>query len=153
MRTVLVERKLVPVRKTSWNTTPCGAVAGLMAVSVGSPEVCKATRTVVDLVGSAAEVALTVTVLELAVAVPLLPVALAPVCAYVKTAVDGTETMLKVPLKDESETPAMVTLVPAKKPCAAVVVMVTTEAELIVAEDAPEVAVPPLLVAFAPVCE
>ncbi len=46
--------------------------------------------------------------------------------------------MVKVPLKLLSETPAMVTVWPTVKPCAAVVVMVTT-LEV-------EVAVPPPLV-------
>ena len=125
---------------------------GLMAVRVGSPEVCKVTKTEADLVGSAAEVALMVTEFELPVAVPPPLEALAPACEYVNVAVEGTETMVKVPLKLESETLAMVTLTPAKKPCAVVVVMVTREPVVIVAVDAPEVAVPPLLVALAPVC-
>lgn len=43
-----------------------------------------------------------------------------------KESVVGTEAMVKVPLKLASGTPAMVTLCPVEKPCAAVVVMATT---------------------------
>ena len=69
-----------------------------------------------------------------------------------KVAEEGTETMVKLPLKLASETLAMVTLPPGAKPCAAVVVMVTMEPVVIVAVAAPEVAVPPLLEALGPDC-
>src|SRR5580658_399528 len=39
MSTLLVVKKLVPSRYTSWKKEPCSAVGGEIAVSVGMPEV------------------------------------------------------------------------------------------------------------------
>ena len=128
-------------------------MVGLIDASVGSATTCTLTRTAAEREESATEMARMVTEGESEVAVPPPLVVLVPLCAYVKVEEAGTEAMAKVPLKVESETPAMVTLWPAVKPCAVAVMMVTTDVVTMDAEAEPTVAVPPLLEALAPVCE
>ncbi len=56
---------------------------------------------------------------------PLPLVASAPVCEYVKVVVEGTEAMMKVPLKLVSVTPEITTVCPWVRPWGEVVVIVT----------------------------